>query len=148
MNRFLRDAMTALLIVLPAATAVAADIAVHRDPGCGCCEKWAAQLRERFRRPVVMIDEKKRAEFRQAHGVPAALASCHTALIDGMVFEGHVPVEDIRRVLAERPKGVTGLAVKGMPMGSPGMEVPGGMSQRYDVMTFGPAGQRVYARHG
>ena len=148
MNRFLRDAVAALLIVLPAAAAVAADIAVHRDPGCGCCEKWAAQLREQFHRPVVTIDEKKRADFRRAHGVPAALASCHTALIDGMVFEGHVPVDDIKRVLAARPKGVIGLAVKGMPMGSPGMEVPGGMSQAYDVIAFGPAGQRVYAHHG
>lgn len=148
MKRWTRNAMTALLIVLPATAAVAADIAVHRDPGCGCCEKWAAQLREQFHRPVVIVDEKKRADFRRAHGVPAALGSCHTALIDGMVFEGHVPVEDIKRVLAARPQGVIGLAVQGMPMGSPGMEVPGGMSQAYDVIAFGPAGQRVYAHHG
>jgi hypothetical protein len=145
MNRPLRNVMAALLIMLPAAASVAADIAVHRDPSCGCCEKWAAQLRAAFGRPVVIVDEKHRAEFRQANGVPATLASCHTALIDGMVFEGHVPVEDIRRVLAERPKGVTGLAVKGMPMGSPGMEAPGGVTQPYDVMTFGPAGERIYA---
>ena len=148
MNRWMRNAMAGLLILLPAATSLAADIAVHRDPGCGCCEKWAALLRENFHRPVVMIDEKKRVAFRNAHGVPAALGSCHTALIDGMVFEGHVPIADIKRVLAERPKGLVGLAVKGMPMGSAGMEVPGGMSQAYDVMTFGPAGQRVYAHHG
>ena len=80
--------------------------------------------------------------------MPADLASCHTALIDGMVFEGHVPIDDIRRVLAQRPKGVAGLAVKGMPMGSPGMEAPGGMTQAYDVMTFGEAGERIYAHHG
>jgi len=147
MNRFLRDAMAALLIVLPAAAAVAADIAVHRDPGCGCCEKWAAQLREQFHRPVVTIDEKKRADFRRAHGVPAALASCHTALIDGMVFEGHVPVDDIKRVLAARPKGVIGLAVKGMPMGSPGME-QGGRKQPFNTMAFTKDGkQTVFAKH-
>ena len=148
MRHMLRNAITALLIILPAAASVAADIAVHRDPGCSCCENWAAQLREQFRRPVVMIDEKKRVEFRKAHGVPDKLGSCHTALIDGMVFEGHVPIADIKRVLAERPKGVAGLAVKGMPMGSPGMEVPGGKTQPYEVMTFGPAGEKVYARHG
>ncbi len=71
MARRLRIAMTALMIVLPAAATVAADIAVHRDPSCGCCEKWAALLRAEFKRPVVMVDEKHRAQFRQANGVPA-----------------------------------------------------------------------------
>jgi hypothetical protein len=148
MNRYLRNAMAGLLILLPAAASIAGDIAVHRDPGCGCCEKWVAMLRDQFKRPVAMIEEKKRVQFRKAHGVPEKLASCHTALIDGMVFEGHVPIADIKRVLAQRPKGVAGLAVKGMPMGSPGMEVPRGMRQAYDVMTFGPGGERVYAHHG
>jgi hypothetical protein len=139
--------MVALLILLPAAASAAADIAVHRDPGCGCCEKWAAQLRAQLHRTVVVIDEKHRAAFRQANGVPVALASCHTALIDGMVFEGHVPIADMSRALAERPKGVRGLAVVGMPLGSQGMEMPGGKSQAYDVIAFGPGGQRLYAHH-
>jgi hypothetical protein len=147
MNRHLRSAITAFLIILPAAASAAADIAVHRDPGCGCCEKWAAQLREQLKRPVVMVDEEHRAAFRQANGVRDALASCHTALIDGMVFEGHVPVADMQRILAERPRGVLGLAVKSMPMGSPGMGVPGGMTQPYDVIAFGPGDQRLYAHH-
>jgi hypothetical protein len=78
--------------------------------------------------------------------VPAALSSCHTAIIDGMAFEGHVPIADVKRALATRPKGVKGLAVAGMPIGSPGMEVPGVQAQRYSVIAFGPGGQKVFAR--
>jgi hypothetical protein len=76
--------------------------------------------------------------------VPPALASCHTAEIGGYVVEGHVPASAIRRLLAERP-GATGLAVPGMPVGSPGMEVPGAANETYEVVLFGPSGQQVYA---
>ncbi len=68
--------------------------------------------------------------------VPAALQSCHTAVVDGYIIEGHVPVADINRLLAERPTGVIGLAVPGMPIGSPGMEVEGQPAQPYDVIAF------------
>jgi hypothetical protein len=64
-----------------------------------------------------------------------------------MAFEGHVPIGDMKRALVSRPKGVKGLAVAGMPLGSPGMEVPGMQAQRYNVVAFGPSGQRVFARH-
>ena len=80
-------------------------------------------------------------------GLPADLVSCHTALIDGVAFEGHVPVADMKRVLASKPKGVKGLAVAGMPLGSPGMEVPGQKPQPFVVYSFGAAGQKIYARH-
>lgn len=73
-------------------------------------------------------------------GVPADLGSCHTAIIDGMTFEGHVPIGDIKRALAIHPKGVTSLAVAGMPMGSPGMGTDGMNAAHYDVVAFGPAG--------
>ena len=79
--------------------------------------------------------------------MPSDLASCHTATIDGMTFEGHVPISDMKRVLAQHPKGVTGLAVAGMPMGSPGMEMAGMKGQPYDVIAFGPGGRRVFAHH-
>src|SRR3546814_9216937 len=81
-----------------------------------------------------MIDDTNRAAFKKVHDIPADLASCHTAIIDGLAFEGHVPIADMKRVLATRPKGVSGLAVAGMPMGSPGMEMPGMRAQAYDVM--------------
>lgn len=86
------------------------------------------------------------AVYRARYGVPHALGSCHTALIEGYAIEGHVPVREIRRLLKERPKAI-GLAVPGMPAGSPGME--GARSQPYDVLLILPDGSyRVYARYG
>ena len=134
-------------MMIATAAQAAGPILVHRDPGCGCCEQWAAQVRAQFGRRVAMVDDRQRSAFQRARGVPAALASCHTALIDGMVFEGHVPIADMKRVLAQRPKGVAGLAVAGMPIGSPGMEVPGRRGDPYVVTAFGPAGTRIFARH-
>ncbi|GGB43412.1 hypothetical protein GCM10011380_36070 [Sphingomonas metalli] len=129
------------------AIASASAIAMHRDPGCGCCEKWAAQVRRQFGRDVRIVDDADRTAFRRSRGVPPGLVSCHTAVVDGLAFEGHVPVADMKRALTGRPRGVRGLAVAGMPLGSPGMEVPGARAQAFDVVAFGPAGQRVYARH-
>ena len=143
----IRGVVTAFLMTLPAVSSAAASIAMHRDPGCGCCEKWAAQVRQQFGRSVQIIDDAHRDALQRKIGVPAALASCHTAIIDGMAFEGHVPIADMKRALAQRPKGIRGLAVAGMPMGSPGMEVAGVKPQAYDVIAFGPAGSRVFAHH-
>lgn len=148
MSRSLRSAVGALLMIVPAAASAAADIAMHRDPGCGCCEKWAAQVRQQFGRKVRIIDDANRGVLQRQVGVPAGLSSCHTAIIDGMAFEGHVPIGDMKRALAQHPKGVRGLAVAGMPLGSPGMEVAGMKPQPYDVIAFGPSGRRVFARHG
>ncbi|MBX9663553.1 MULTISPECIES: DUF411 domain-containing protein [Sphingomonadaceae] len=125
----------------------AGDILMHRDPGCGCCEQWAARVRQTFGRNVRIVDDANRTAFQQQVGLPANLVSCHTAIVDGIAFEGHVPIADMRRVLASRPKGVRGLAVAGMPVGSPGMEVPGVRAQRYNVIAFGAARTSVYAQH-
>lgn len=125
----------------------AGDILMHRDPGCGCCEQWAARVRQAFGRNVRIVDDANRAAFQRQVGLPANLASCHTAIVDGIAFEGHVPIVDMRRVLANRPKGVRGLAVAGMPIGSPGMEVSGVRPQRYNVIAFGAARTSVYAQH-
>ena len=125
----------------------AGDILMHRDPGCGCCEQWAARVRQTFGRNVRIVDDANRTAFQQQVGLPANLVSCHTAMVDGVAFEGHVPIADMRRVLASRPKGVRGLAVAGMPVGSPGMEVPGVRAQRYNVIAFGAARTSVYAQH-
>ncbi|NIJ62536.1 DUF411 domain-containing protein [Qipengyuania flava] len=86
------------------------------------------------------------AEVKAELGVPDALASCHTMKVDGYIIEGHVPAREIARLLEERPTGVTGLAVAGMPLGSPGMEV-GGRVQPYQVIAFGPAGRNVWASY-
>ena len=148
MKRPFRTAIAALLMELPATAMAAADIAMHRDPGCGCCEEWAVQVRQQFGRKVRIIDDANRGALQRRVGVPAVQVSCHTALVDGMAFEGHVPIADMKRVLAQRPKGVSGLAVGGMPLGSPGMEVAGMKAQPFSVIAFGLGGRRVYTRHG
>jgi hypothetical protein len=79
--------------------------------------------------------------------MPASLASCHTAIIDGIAFEGHVPVTDMKRLLAAKTKGVRGLAVAGMPLGSPGMEAPGHPADHYNVIAFGSGKTSIFARH-
>ncbi len=120
-------------------------ILVHKDPNCGCCKGWVKHVQAAgFRAEVTETADMDAVKTRL--GVPDALASCHTAEIGGYVIEGHVPAAEIRRILAERPRA-TGLAVPGMPVGSPGMEVPDARSDTYDVVLFGPAGQTSYARY-
>lgn len=121
-----------------------ADIVVHRDPGCGCCEQWAAQVRAQFKDKVTLIDDAQREILHKRYGIPPDLASCHTAIIGAYVFEGHVPIAAMKRLIKEHPKGVRGLAVAGMPVGSPGMEVAGVKRQAYTVIAFGSAGRRVF----
>jgi hypothetical protein len=112
------------------------EITVYKTPTCGCCNAWVDHLRaEGFR--VTTENLPDLTEIKREHGVPDELASCHTGLVDGYAVEGHVPADVIRRLLAERPE-VSGLAVPGMPMGSPGMEGP--YSQAYEVYTFDPTG--------
>ena len=137
-----------LALALAGAPAIASAAAVmHRDPGCGCCEKWAAQVKAALGRPLKVVDDSNRAALQKKLGISPTLQSCHTAIIDGIAFEGHVPIEDMKRILAAKPKGVTGLAGGGIPLGSPGMEVPGQKPQPFVVYSFGAAGQKIYARH-
>lgn len=142
----MRNLILALMLVGTPAMASAAAV-MHRDPGCGCCEKWAAQVKTALGRPMKVVDDHNRAVLQTKLGIAPALRSCHTALIDGIAFEGHVPIADMKRILAAKPKGVNGLAVGGMPLGSPGMEVPGQAPQRFLVHAFGASGQTVFARH-
>lgn len=96
---------------------------------------------------VRTTDVEDIAAVKAARGVPRELQSCHTAVVEGYVIEGHVPAADVQRLLKERP-AVLGLAVPGMPIGSPGMEVEGAASQRYNVMAFDKEGQsRLFASH-
>lgn len=133
-----------LLLVILAAPALADEITVYKSPTCGCCKKWVEHLRDNGF-DVTANDVADMAPHKHAAGVPPALASCHTAKVGGFVIEGHVPAADIRRLLRERPK-VRGLAVPGMPAGSPGME--GRYTERYEVLSFTPDGRgSVYARH-
>jgi hypothetical protein len=140
--------ITALTLLAPTIAWASGAIDMHRDPGCPCCSKWAKMVMQQLGRSVRTIDDADRAALQKRLRVPSDLASCHTTIIDGYVFEGHVPIADVKRLLAQRPKGVKGLAVAGMPLGSPGMEVPGRPSERYQVVAFGPGVRRVFATHG
>lgn len=122
-------------------------LAINRDIGCGCCEAWMTKMRETGRFNARMRDEADMPALKRRLGVPADLAACHTAEVDGYVIEGHVPAEDILRLLSTRPAGVRGLAVPGMPIGSPGMEQPGAASDGFVVVAFG-AVRSEFARHG
>lgn len=121
-------------------------LTVYKSPACGCCTGWVAHAR-RAGFAVRVIDVDDLVPIKTRLGVPAQLASCHTSVARGLVFEGHVPLADVRRFLA-RPQGL-GLAVPGMPLGSPGMEAPGGATRPYQVLAFDRQGRtRVYAQHG
>jgi hypothetical protein len=133
MKRWLsRMGITLLFAALFAPAAMAANaLDVYSDPSCGCCGAWVGYMRAQGYTVNVHQDQPM-AAVKARFGVPAAAMSCHTALIGGYVIEGHVPVEDIRRLLAERPDA-RGLAAPGMPAGSPGMELPDGRVQPYVV---------------
>lgn len=119
-------------------------IDVYKSATCGCCEMWVQHLRDGGF-TVRAHDVPDPTVYRAKFGVPDALGSCHTGLVNGYALEGHVPVQDIKRLLAEKPKA-KGLAVPGMPLGSPGMEVPG-RSDAYDVMLIGTDGGASVYRH-
>jgi len=113
-------------------------VEVYKDPGCGCCSLWADHLKAAGF--TVKVTEKADLDqFKTAHGVPEKARSCHTALVGGYVLEGHVPAADVQRLLKGRP-AVVGIAVPGMPIGSPGMEVKGMKAQAYDVVSFDKQG--------
>jgi len=113
---------------------------VYRDPSCGCCEAWAKIARDAGHR-VQVVDRGDMPEIKRRHFVPAELASCHTAIVAGYAIEGHVPLSDVARLLAQRPIGTLGIAVPGMPRGSPGMEMPDGSIDPFQVMAFDKAGR-------
>jgi len=118
---------------------------VTKDPSCGCCSGWVDHLKSAgFPVEVRETPEINRVKVRL--GVPDDLASCHTAEVGGYVIEGHVPADAIKRLLAERPQA-KGLAVPGMPVGSPGMEIAGAKDDTYEVVLFGPSGNKTFARY-
>jgi len=120
-------------------------VATFKSPTCGCCAKWNEHMTAAGY-AVTSRDMTDMNAVKDEHRVPTALRSCHTALVAGYVLEGHVPADVVAKLLAERPAGVMGLAVPGMPAGSPGMESPDGFKTPYQVMAFTQDGQsRVYA---
>ena len=141
-------ALGALLVRPADALALAkTPITIYKSPTCGCCAKWVDHARAAGFVATVNDTEAMDA-IKKRHGVPTNLQSCHTALVGGYVIEGHVPAADVLRLLREKPAAVRGLAVPGMPAGSPGMEIPGGAVDRYDVVAFNRDGTtKVFAKH-
>jgi hypothetical protein len=122
-------------------------VEVWKSPSCGCCKDWVAHLEANGF--AAKVNDVGNTGMRGRLGIPAALGSCHTALVGGYAIEGHVPARDIQRLLAERPPAV-GLAVPGMPIGSPGMDGPeyGDRRDRYDVLLLRKDGSTVvFASH-
>lgn len=121
-------------------------ITVHKSSSCGCCTKWVDHVREHGFEPVV-YDEKDMDAVKAKLGVPSDVQSCHTALAGKYLIEGHVPAADIRRLMAEGPS-VAGLAVPGMPSGTPGMAPPGAKITGFEVIAFQLDGAtRTFARY-
>ena len=129
-----------------AESAVLPVVSVYKSPTCGCCTGWVEHMEEAGFE-VEAHDVNDLATVKNENQVPGGLQSCHTAIVDGYVIEGHVPAEDISELLTQRPD-VAGLAVPGMPVGSPGMEMPGNAGQPFDVVTFDVDGHvEVFASH-
>jgi len=141
---FLTAALLAWVVLGSSSAAETTEIQVYKTPTCGCCAKWVDHLRDNGF-TVSVTDLKDVTPIKLENGVPRRLASCHTAIAEGYIVEGHVPAVALRRLLDERPK-VSGLAVPGMPIGSPGMEGPN--PERYQVLSFGAGGTRVFSEHG
>jgi hypothetical protein len=118
---------------------------VFKSPTCGCCGSWVKHIRAAGV-TVQEVDVEDVEPYKKKHGVPLDLASCHTGVVGEYAFEGHVPADLIARFLEKPPKNARGLAVPGMPIGSPGMEV-GSRKDPYDVVLFDTSGaHRVYAK--
>jgi hypothetical protein len=133
-----------LFVVLVSAGSIAAQrpaavpVQVFKDATCGCCSVWVEHLRRGGFAPT-STNVTDLTAVKDTHKVPAKGRSCHTALVGGYIIEGHVPAGEIQRLLKEKPAGIVGLAVPGMPIGSPGMEGPN--PKPYDVLAFDAKGQ-------
>ena len=135
-----------LALSLCATLALGADMKVYKSPTCGCCDKWGKAMEQAgFSEDITKVDDM--VKVKKQFNVPLELSSCHTAIIGGYVVEGHVPVDEVKRLLELKPKDAIGIAVPGMPMESQGME-QGGTAEQYDVILFKKDGsQEIFATY-
>ena len=140
------SAVLASLALTRRAAAEPVHIVVTKGPGCECCEGWATHLRaEGFTVSVKESDDLDGVKTRL--GIPDDLRTCHTGQTGDYLLEGHVPAAAVAYLLREKPAGMIGVAVPGMPVGARGMEVKGAKPHEYAVILFGPAGRQVWARY-
>lgn len=150
MNSRLFIRRSLLLLVLTTAVAWAGNIwvaaqsakpqmTVYKSPTCGCCSNWIEHMKANgFDVKAVDVDDIDKVK--RERGVPPAAASCHTGLVNGYIVEGHVPADAVLKMLKDKP-AIAGIAVPGMPMGSPGMEVPSGQKDPYTIVSFDKTGK-------
>jgi len=120
-------------------------VLVYKDPNCGCCHKWVEHMQANGF-DVTVKDTSDLAGINRARGIPDSLASCHTAHVEAYLIEGHVPAADVRKLLAQKPKGIRGLTIPGMPPSAPGMDMK--PFQPYTVLAFDANGKTtVFAEH-
>jgi hypothetical protein len=115
-------------------------IELYKSPTCGCCTEWAAIMEDKGYE-VNIHHKQSWNNIKREFGMPNQLMSCHTAVIDGYMIEGHVPEADIARLLKERPSDISGLSAPGMPQHSPGMAAPGQTYKDFNVIAFDKQGQ-------
>lgn len=145
-----RRFVTGWILALPllhglAAQAAVANVHVYKNPSCGCCTAWVEHLKAAGF-AVEVTETEDTASVRKRYGMPERLAGCHTGVVQGYVLEGHVPAADVKRLLAAKPQAI-GLAVPGMPVGSPGMEY-GARRDAYEVIVVDRRGQgKVFNRY-
>jgi hypothetical protein len=147
LRRNLLAAAAAVLAAPHAWAAAPPPLTVYKTASCGCCRGWITIMTRAGYRPKV-VNVEDITPIGKRHSVPFELSSCHLATIGGYVVVGHVPPADVSRLLKERPKAL-GITVPGMPLGSPGMEMPDGRKEPYQTLLLLPGGKtRVFARHG
>ena len=125
--------------VWTAAQSAKPQMTVYKSATCGCCSKWIEHMQANgFEVKSVNVDDIDKVK--RDNGVPQSAASCHTGLVNGYVVEGHVPADAVLKMLKDKPS-LAGIAVPGMPMGAPGMEVPSGQKDKYDIVSFDKSGK-------
>ena len=146
LSRRLLLAAAAGLAATASAVAAPTPLTVYKTAFCGCCRGWITTMSRAGYAPKTVVVEDV-SPIGRKHGVPIELTSCHLATIGGYVTVGHVPPADVDRLLREKPRAL-GLTAPGMPMGSPGMEMPDGAKEPYDTLLLLPGGEtRVFAHH-
>jgi hypothetical protein len=139
-TRLIKPAVAICTII--SSTVYAADMTVYKSEYCGCCTEWAEQM-EAAGFTLAVINSERMEQIKSQYGVPRNLQSCHTAMVDGYIVEGHVPASDIKRLISQK-KNILGIATLGMPQSAPGMDVPGA-NDMYQVVAFNKTGmQYVY----
>ncbi|MDO6686338.1 MULTISPECIES: DUF411 domain-containing protein [unclassified Agarivorans] len=146
MMRLTRNFSLMLALLFSNALFAATTIELYKSPTCGCCKEWAA-IMEQKGYTVNVHHQGDWTPIKKQYAMPAQLQSCHSAVIDGYLIEGHVPEADIARLLKERPANIKGLAAPGMPQHSPGMAKPGQAYKDFKVISFSEEGLGLYQQY-